>query len=277
MRLGMGGSVGTPFGRARGGGSTAVEKPRRPIAVTSRGSSRRRAMTRARSGRLSGLTLVVALLEHARNEGTTHPVVVHEQHVHVSGRRARHRRAPPSDVTRLRKNNRRLARRWRRAARRRARFARSRNGAPRRVPALFPTRPFGVAAPNSTGRRVLAALRPRACVTPTNESSPPSQSLLTVPGSTLFLVRASPEQTDVAQPAGRVPILCIWLASIPDEFRRVLFGLQNSVFWTRLFFFREFSAWVGGSTVEKPDRGSDVALRCAGGRDWLKKNHRQTV
>ena len=70
-----------------------MEKPRRPIAVTSRGSSRRRAMTRARSGRLSGLTLVVALLEHARDEGTTHPVVVHEQHAHVRGRRARHRRA----------------------------------------------------------------------------------------------------------------------------------------------------------------------------------------
>ena len=80
-----------------------MEKPRRPIAVTSRGSSRRRAMTRARSGRLSGLTLVVALLEHARDEGTTRPVVVHEQHVHVLGRGARHRRASPSDVTRLRK------------------------------------------------------------------------------------------------------------------------------------------------------------------------------
>lgn len=272
----MGGSVGTPFGRARGGGSTAVEKPRRPIAVTSRGSSRRRAMTRARSGRLSGLTLVVALLEHARDEGTTHPVVVHEQHVHVRGRRARHRRAPPSDVTRLRKNNRRLARRWRRAARRRARFARSRNGAPRRVPAPFPTRPFGVAAPNSTGRRVLAAFRPRACVTPTNESSPPSQSLLTVPRFDAFS-RPRVARTDRRGTTRWPSPDSLYLASIPDEFRRVLFGLQNSVFWTRLFFFPEFSAWVGGSTVEKPNRGSDVALRCAGGRDWLKKNHRQTV
>ena len=248
--MGMGGSVGTPFGRARaGGGSTAVEKPRRPIAVTSRGSSRRRAMTRARSGRLSGLTLVVALLEHARDEGTTHPVVVHEQHVHVRGRRARHRRAPPSDVTRLRKNNRRLARRWRRAARRRSRFARSRNGAPRRVPAPFPTRPFGVAAPNSTGRRVLAALRPRACVTPTNESSPPSQSLLTVPGSTLFLVRASPEQTDVAQPAGRVPILCIWWLRYPmTSFDGFCLDSKTPFLDSTFFFFRilRVGGWVDG-------------------------------
>lgn len=240
----MGGSVGTPFGRARGGGSTAVEKPRRPIAVTSRGSSRRRAMTRARSGRLSGLTLVVALLEHARDEGTTHPVVVHEQHVHVRGRRARHRRAPPSDVTRLRKNNRRLARRWRRAARRRARFARSRNGAPRRVPAPFPTRPFGVAAPNSTGRRVLAALRPRACVTPTKvhrQVSLFSQS----PGSTLFLVRASPEQTDVAQPAGRVPILCIWLR-YPTSFDGFCLDSKTPFFGLDFFFFPNSPrGWAG--------------------------------
>ena len=38
------------------------------------------------------------------------------------------------------------------------------------------------------------------------------------------------------------------VASIPDdEFRRVLFGLQNSVFWTRLFFFFPNSprGWAG--------------------------------
>jgi len=245
MRLGMGGSVGTPFGRARGVGSTAVEKPRRPIAVTSRGSSRRRAMTRARSGRLSGLTLVVALLEHARDEGTTHPVVVHEQHVHVRGRRARHRRAPPSDVTRLRKNNRRLARRWRRAARRRARFARSRNGAPRRVPAPFPTRPFGVAAPNSTGRRVLAALRPRACVTPTNESSPPSQSLLTGPRFDAFSRPRVARTEDVAQPAGRVPILCIWLR-YPTSFDGFCLDSKTPFFGLDFFFFPNSPrGWAG--------------------------------
>lgn len=230
----MGGSVGTPFGRARGGGSTAVEKPRRPIAVTSRGSSRRRAMTRARSGRLSGLTLVVALLEHARDEGTTHPVVVHEQHVHVRGRRARHRRAPPSDVTRLRKNNRRLARRWRRAARRRARFARSRNGAPRRVPAPFPTRPFGVAAPNSTGRRVLAALRPRACVTPTRKFTAKSVSAHSPPVRTFSRPRVA--RTDRRGTTRWPSPDSLYLASIPDEFRRVF--VWTPFFGLDFFFFQ---------------------------------------
>lgn len=95
------------------------------------------------------------------------------------------------------------------------------------------------------------------------ESSPPSQA---VSKGSLFLVRASPEQTDVAQPAGRVPILCIcsWKKSAP-------FGISD--FWTRLStsFFSKFSRWeVGGSTVEKPNLGSDVA-RGAPGRDWLKK------
>ena len=53
------------------------------------------------------------------------------------------------------------------------------------------------------------------------ESSPPSQA---VSKGSLFLVRASPEQTDVAQPAGRVPILCIWLLE-----KSAPFGI--SVFW----------------------------------------------
>ena len=246
-----------------------MEKPRRPIAVTSRGSSRRRAMTRARSGRLSGLTLVVALLEHARDEGTTHPVVVHEQHVHVRGRRARHRRAPPSDVTRLRKNNRRLARRWRRAARRRARFARSRNGAPRRVPAPFPTRPFGVAAPNSTGRRVLAAFRPRACVKSTNESSPPSQSPLTVPRFDAFS-RPRVARTD-RRGTTRWPSpdsLYLALGKIRPLLESPFFGLDS-----RLSLFPNSPAgkWVGrrlrNQTWDPMWHGG------APGRDWLKKNH----
>ena len=96
------------------------------------------------------------------------------------------------------------------------------------------------------------------------ESSPPSQA---VSKGSLFLVRASPEQTDVAQPAGRVPILCIcsWKKSAP-------FGISD--FWTRLstFFFSKFSRWeVGGSTVEKPNLGSDVARGRAGTRLAEKK------
>jgi hypothetical protein len=48
----------------------------------------------------AGLTLVAALLEHARDEGATHPVVVHEQDVHVRGGGARHRVRTLRDVTR---------------------------------------------------------------------------------------------------------------------------------------------------------------------------------
>ena len=186
--------------------------------------------------------------------------------MHVLGRGARHRRASPSDVTRLRKTNRRRAR-WRRAARRRARFARSRNGAPRRVPAPFPTRPFGFAAPNSTGRRVLAApSAARARVKPLKVHRQVRQS----PKGRFFSSARRPNKQTWHNPLAesRFSVSGSWKKSAP-------FGISD--FWTRLstFFFSKFSRWweVGGSTVEKPNLGSDVARGRAGTRLAEKKNH----
>ena len=96
------------------------------------------------------------------------------------------------------------------------------------------------------------------------ESSPPSQA---VSKGSLFLVRASPEQTDVAQPAGRVPILCIWLLEKIRPFWNLRF-LDSTL---DFLFFQNSPAgkWVGrrlrNQTWDPMWHGG------APGRDWLKK------